>query len=291
MADVNRAGAIWERGDSPASILVAVGDADEAAAAIQVARVLGRALNATLYLLHVEPVHLTPAGLLHHLGLQPEAARGLILLPVTGEPATAIAATALQEKSLLVIMGLPGRPPDGGHTVSTIVESVLTRTTHPVLLVPEQVRPDWGQESRILLPVDGSPSTMGVVPTVRQLAERMSAALDVLYVADHPSNLAESGTMHLPRFVDAPQYEWWQWREEFLSRCGLIGTDAEGEPPDVTLTVGSGDPVQAVLARSRDAQADLIALAWHGSLLHGRARTLKAIVWDSRIPILILRIA
>ncbi len=290
MADMKRGGSIWESDDGTASILIAVGDAEEAVAAIQVARVLGRVLNATLYLLHVEQVHLTPAGLLQHLGLQPEAVRGLILLPVTGEPANAIAAMAQQEKSLLVIMGLPGHPPDGGHAVSTIVESVLTRTAHPVLLVPEQVRPGWGEAPRILLPVDGSPSTMGVAPVVRQLAERWSATLDVLYVADHPANLAESGTMQLPRFVDAPQHEWWQWREEFLSRCGLIGTDTDGEPPDVTLTVGSGDPVHAVLARTRDVRADLVALAWHGSLLHGRARTLKAIVWDALVPILILRI-
>jgi hypothetical protein len=109
-------------------------------------------------------------------------------------------------------------------------------------------------------------------------------------VADHPPGTVEAGTMHLPRFVDAPQHEWSLWRDEFLCRCGLSGSEGEAEGLDVALTVHAGDPVAAVLGREREVPADFIALAWHGSLLQGRAKTLQAIIGAARIPVLILRI-
>jgi nucleotide-binding universal stress UspA family protein len=144
----------------------------------------------------------------------------------------------------------------------------------------------WLSAPRILVTLDGSSLSEGILPTVRTLAGRLGARVELFRVArlarihDTPGRDAfqeitpvttHTGTqlrVPLPSALVAPPVE---TREQKITRIEAHFRDylfdrareLEGIPTTVAVTV-SADPAAAIIARARASRPDLIAMATHG---------------------------
>lgn len=273
---------IWA--DNQPIVLVPLSGAPESKASLSLAKTIARIVGAKVHILHVADVALAPKELLGRLGVHPEEVRGMLLEQASGRPAETIARVAAEKKARLVAMATFGKR----KPLSPTAEGVLKHAPCPVAFVrPES--PRLGERlERILLPLDGTPTTADAIEPAIDLASRSKAELDVLYVvaptAERPE---EPGTFTLPRYMDQPQYEWPAWAEEFLERfCRCVG---QCPPPLPTrLFLRRGDPAEEILRFAAENESDLIVLVWRGQFRGKRALTIKAVLRAAPCPVLVL---
>jgi nucleotide-binding universal stress UspA family protein len=144
----------------------------------------------------------------------------------------------------------------------------------------------WSDVPRILVTLDGSPLSEGVLDTVRQLAGRLGARVELLRVArlgrvhDTPGRddyqeigpvATATGTqlrVPLPSALVAPPVE---TREQKIARIEAHFRDylldrareLNGIPTTVAVAIAD-DSCAAIIAHARATQPDLIAMATHG---------------------------
>jgi nucleotide-binding universal stress UspA family protein len=167
-----------------------------------------------------------------------------------------------------------------------VAEEVLRTARCPVVLVG----PQWASADfklrQLLLPHDGSPETACALSPAVALAERAGAELLVLHVAGSPAAPPGEG-LPVPLYVDQPQHEWPEWTREFLERMEVYCDLPAHLRPRVFLAQGeAGEEILRFAARRG---VDLIATAWHGSLLDRHAATAKALIARARCPVLFTR--
>src|SRR5262249_4207953 len=124
---------------------------------------------------------------------------------------------------------------------------------------------------RVLVPLDGRPSTAAAIGPALRLARDAGAAVDIVLVDDPAAPPPEEpGSMQPPQYVDQPQHEWPAFSEEFIERfLRSIGHVPSGVPTRFFL--GAGDPASEILRFAAKLESDLIALVWYGSRgLRGR---------------------
>ncbi len=265
-------------------VLLALDEPRHVAAALSVARALCARLDRSVTMIHAAVPALSTEGVLEHLELAPQDLAGIVLEPLEGAPEEVIPRFARERRSSVLLVGLnPGLLDPG-----PVARSLLLNAPCPVLLVPPTVRARWGEGGVVLLPLDGTPSTASVAPLAIEMAVRTSSKLEILYVggALPPS---EPGAMGFPSFIDQPQYEWAEWKREFLHRFFECHCGGE-RPVDVTLTLGKGSPGDAILDLAERHAPDLIVIGWHGELEHAHAKTLRTVLNRSRWPVMTARI-
>lgn len=107
---------------------------------------------------------------------------------------------------------------------------------------------------RILVPVDLSPDSGSVLPTVADLARGGSATVRLLHVAPIPQNV-EGIDGHLIAYADQETARLGLEATDYLrSAAQLAGLDAE-------TAVRFGDPAEEIVQEAEDFSADLVALA------------------------------
>lgn len=265
-------------------ILIAVGTPQEARAAISVVRRLHLGLERSVALLHASDPPFPAEEILRMLELNSEELGSAVVTPLAGEPAQAILRYAADHRGSLLVMGLT----TNGGGLSVLTERLISEAPCPVLLVPPRVRLPWDRGGKVLLPLDGTPSTAAAVPWATELAVQLQAAIEIVYVAGAPPP-AEAGSLPLPSLLDAPHYEWSAWRREFLSR--FCECHWEGEHPvELGLMVQTGEPGEAILRAAGAVEPDLVVIGWHGVLTQARAKTLRTVLLKARWPVLTVRV-
>jgi nucleotide-binding universal stress UspA family protein len=211
---------------------------------------------------------------------------------VVGDPAETIVRASAEPDVVLVVMTTHGRVIEAGRELGRVAQAVVTRATRPIVLVrPEAVAAFMEHGPRVrhlLLPLDGTPTTARLLRPVTALAHRLSAAIDLLYVAaDQPAAPTEPGSIGAPRYVDQPHHEWPEWSSEVIAR---LGTEAARCPPDVPVRMflGSGDISQEIVRFARDHHVDVVVVARRSHGEPGRARVLRAVLRDVPCPLLLV---
>lgn len=161
-----------------------------------------------------------------------------------GEPADQILAAAADLRADLVAMATHGRTGASRLVRGSVAESVLRRSTCPVLLVnPHTYLPGEGVDTiarRILVPVDASPESRSILPLAAQVARLGDAELVLAHVE------AEAGLgTH---------------QAVFAAARGALGAAA----PRVRERVPVGRPAAAILEAIDQERADLVLMATHG---------------------------
>lgn len=221
-----------------------------------------------LHLLHVTPVPALPTGMeptrmlgLHELALPYlekvrgglGEARGLDIVR-SGGPADAILQVALEMNIDLIAMTTHARKGLTRWYLGSVAEEVVRRSELPILLKRPDVASRPSPLRRILVPLDGSERSAAVLETVKPIAARANAEIVLLHV--------------LPRVLDpAPQ-----WAVQGpLSVAGRSGRRYQEiadrlEEGDLTAwpVVAEGDAAEEILARAKELDVDLIAMATHG---------------------------
>jgi nucleotide-binding universal stress UspA family protein len=267
---------------APMVVLVALDGSPAAATALPVGRSLARQLDAALRVLHIAP----PAGGSTLPDLRVEDAE---LQVEFGEAAERILANAADPCVAAVVLTTHGRELESAGRLGHVAEAVIARTEQPVLLVRPETVTGWEQGSpplrRLLLPLDGTPTTAFLLRPATQLCAQLGATMDVLYVAS--AVLPEPGSIGAPHYVDQPQYEWPQWADEILGR--LVGYCAAC-PPDVSVRayLAAGDAGREIVRFASEHHSDAIIVARRSHLEPGRAATLRAILRGAPCPILLV---
>jgi nucleotide-binding universal stress UspA family protein len=138
--------------------------------------------------------------------------------------------------------------------------------------------------SRVLVPLDGSPTTVQIIPTLRQMLGGTGALVHLLVVRPpvrEPLRLPDR-LIYLDELVQQEQAVW----QDYLARQG---SQLAYDGIVVHRTVRFGDPLTEILAVAERHSMHLIALladgqAWPERLLHpSLAQQLLA---RSRVPVL-----
>jgi len=272
-------------------ILLALDGSPEAHAALPAARLAARLADASLHVVHALDQPVSEAEALTRLGLSASETPGLVIDQVVGPPAEAIIRWAAESRAMLIVLTTRGRTPYQGRVLRPVAEAIVRHAPCPVLLVrpeiAERVRATTDLR-RIVLPLDGAPSSAAVIAPALELAARAGAEVDILFVAGPAAPPAEPGTLTGPVYVDQPQHEWPAWAREFIAR---FGTSLGRYPPAThcRLFLRTGDPASEILRFASEHASDLIVLEWRGRLDPTHARVVKAVLANAPCPVLLLR--
>lgn len=261
------------------TILVPLDGSAHARAALPVARGLGELLGAALRVVHVGDEAAPPRDLAARVGMTSAGLRDVVLVSRVGAPAAAILDEA-RGAELIVISAHAGHPRPGPGLGST-AEAVLREAPCPVVVVPPaRGEAPWALR-RLLLPQDGSPEAAAAMEPAERLVAYTGAELLVLHVVDERA----AARLGAPAYVDQSQHEWPAWQAEFLERlaCRCAGR------PHMRLVVAAGDPAREVLRAARDADVDLLVMAWAGSFAGERAATMQGVLTGATCPVLVVR--
>ena len=259
--------------------------AEEAHAVIAAGRVIAEALGAPLHGLLAWPTAITPAEVPRLLQLEAAVLDGLVLDVGIGDPAACLcAATRTQPVAFVVIAAVfdEGEPSGLSRVASHLIAeaqagAVVVRPGNPL-----------GRIRRILVPIDGTPSTAAALSPAGELARCAGAALDVVMIEDAARPLsAEPGAMATPRYVDQPQHEWPAFSAELVRR--LLSAVAHWPPAVPTrFLLGTGRPADEIHRFAVELEPDLIALVWHcAASPHGLV--FREVVRRTSVPLLVLR--
>jgi nucleotide-binding universal stress UspA family protein len=285
-----------ESGVGRRTVLVAMHRGIPHEGALAMGRVIAGALRAPLHgvVLAREPIE--PAEAAEHVGLSTEAVRGVVMDVAQGEPHEALdAALVAHGAGYLVVSAAPEAACGGPFGMCALAERALATHGCGVVLVGSAASAPSLQ--RILLPIDGTPSTAAAITPVGQLARSLDALLDIVLVGEEHPHLAgltpaappsEPGAMLPPRYVDQPHHEWPAFSQEFLER--FVGTLGHC-PADVRTRfhLAAGEPAAEILRLAGDLASDLLVLVWHGELNDVHGCVFRDIVRDAPCPVMVLR--
>lgn len=255
--------------------------------AIAMARLVASALHLPLHGMFVSPEQVPAGEVPRRLQASPSALDGLVIDVEVGDPVERLAAFAERNPTSLVVVETdPEAQSAEGLAVGDLAAHVLEALRAPVLLVPPGATP---RLERILLPLDGTPSTASALAPAGELARDLGASLDILLVGEaHHGPQTERGAMSPPQYVDQPQHEWPAFSDEFLHRfLTAIGHC----PPEVPTQfhLGAGDPADEILRYAGDLASHLTVLVWHGHLEDQHGSVFRKVIERASWPVLVLR--
>jgi len=273
-------------------VLLALDGSAAAATALPLGRVVADQLGATVEVLHVAGDDRPDPDLWQRLHGELRLGEVVQVRSHAGEPAVAILQAAREPGVDLVVLTTHGRVIEPGRPLGRVAQAVVARTTRPILLVrPESVDPGRSPVAplhRLLLPLDGTPTTSTALRPAIDLACRLGATIDVLYVASADEPLAhEPGSIGAPRYVDQPQHEWPGWVDRVI---GHLSTCLGGRPPGLSIQVFlvAGHVAEEIARFAAEHNSDAIVLVRRSHLEVGRARVLRSVLNRTPCPVLLV---
>jgi nucleotide-binding universal stress UspA family protein len=253
------------------TLLIAVKDAKADRDLVKAARALAKAAGWEAGVVHVRE---SPG----EAELEQDAFGDIAIAELNGAPAPTIRLLVDEAGVDALAMGLRRTARAGlGH----VPGALLGRLSAPLLLVRPGMRP-LTTVRRLLVPLEGSPSTSDAMRYADDLFCRRGRELLILHVVtgDVPG---ETGSLPAPRLLDQEHYEWAEWKEEFsmrFSQCSKGGRHR--------VRVRVGDVATAIVEEALQHDTDLIVLSWCGSLQEGRGVTVRELLETAPCPLLIV---
>ena len=148
--------------------------------------------------------------------------------------------------------------------------------------------------TRLLVPLDGSDTSMAALPVARAIARQFGASLLLLeMVPVRGANMAlatdvATGAMTDPNVIQTEIEVREQAAEGFVS---AVAEELSGEGLDVSYATGVGDEDDGIIQAARDQRIDLIVMASHrrgflSRLVSGSVT--DDVVHQSRVPVLVV---
>lgn len=170
----------------------------------------------------------------------------------------------------LVVMGTHGRRGLQRVLLGSVAERVIRQSHSPVLAVrapaghaesdeSDAARPMlYGQSDRVLVPVDFSAPTSGLVAHARAIALAYDTGIDLLFVVEPVALPPAYGTGPEPLGIDVDALV-----DTAQDRLDAVAEVLRGDGLDVRATVRVGDPPTQIVDAAREG-IGLIAIATHG---------------------------
>jgi nucleotide-binding universal stress UspA family protein len=200
------------------------------------------------------------------------------------EPEQAIADAARYNAADLVVMSTHGRGGLSRLLMGSVAESVVRRTTVPVLLVRGEVPPPPSGLARILVPLDGSELAEAVLPLVTRLAGPFDFVIELIRAVEPlPAAALAEVSLHVQDLTTVRVTE----AERYLEKIAA-GLEARGLRVRAAVRVGM--PVDVILHHGREAGAGLVAMSTHGRSGLGRlllGSVAERVVRNADVPVLL----
>jgi hypothetical protein len=266
-------------------VLVSLPAAGSPMGAIEAGRVIASALAAPLHGLLVWPTAITPGEVSRLIQVDPATLTGMVIDVEVGDPADRVVALVERQPVAFVVLAADEHGRDVCGIGDVAARTLAATVTGAVVLRPGESLP---RLERILVPLDGTPSTAAALAPAGELARGAGAALDVVLIEDvAAAPPREHGSMAPPQYVDQPQHEWPAFSTEFVQRfMGAIAHCPPGVP--VRFFLGAGKPSAEILRLAQELGSDMIALVWRGCMGE-HASCFREVVRGARRPVLVLR--
>jgi nucleotide-binding universal stress UspA family protein len=146
--------------------------------------------------------------------------------------------------------------------------------------------------TRVLVPVDFSPSAREALDYASFLAERLGAELLLLHVWEPPGYVGPDTLGLLPLATEPPAWE--RTRAEVEREVERLVAASAARQGRVSIRVEAGQAADVILRVAKEAGADLVVMGTHGRT--GLSRLLvgsvaEAVLRRSTCPVLTLRVA
>lgn len=250
------------KGSSIHNIVLPLDGSASSRRAIPVGRYLAKLYRATLHVLYAAERPFSVREAIDQLGLNDEDLHGAVLDQHRGDAAEAILSAIHKLSRSMVIMCTNTGHHSGPDCFGSVTEAVLAGTPERIVLIGERSEQLW-KVQRVVLAHDGTPISDLATAPAAEIAQRAGATIIALHVASRGDRYREEpGSLPAPRYIDQPQHEWPSWANEFMGRMLTMGAP----PSSVTfkLVVTGGQAGSEVAQVSRERQADLVVMAWHG---------------------------
>jgi hypothetical protein len=186
----------------------------------------------------------------------------------------------------LFVLGATEEKTRGPEGLDPETVSVIEAVRGPVLLFPfrEKVAVPW---SLIVTPMSGEIRDNRALSRSIELANQLQVPLDIIHVVD-PTKDGEDGGRSMGRFGDEAHHELHAMIEEFISdACPFC---SPGEKRVIrTFHLARGDATEELLRHMSGTPVSMLAVEWKGSFMEGHAETLKSILRNFRVPVLLVR--
>ncbi len=259
-----------------------------ATSALGAAQAVTEILGGVLYIVHIAGSQIPEDQLKEHLQISGMDLCSCLIEQITGEPVEAILAFASKVDAKMIVMASHGFTYNDTRLIGSITMGVIQEAKSPVMIVRSDMEniPDsnW-RPARLLCPLDGSPMASAQMQQIFDLAKLLGAEVDILNVVVQGEGSTEAGTITRSQYEDYPQHDVPAWVDEFVRRC------CEVRPPEVELSMfqHAGEPVKTMVEFSREHKNELVVLTWHGQLEADRARTVKGLLKQTKVPVLLTR--
>jgi len=188
-----------------------------------------------------------------------------------GDPVEVIAGRLASPDVVLGVIGARGSTTGPRPTGSTAIE-ILRRTPRPLVIVsPECIVQGPNPGDRVLVPLDGTRWSADVAREASSLLEEAGLHVLALHVFD---------TETMPKFWDQPQHAATAWSTEFAERNLPEG--------DGRVELRTGFPATQVLQVATEHGVDLIVLGLSEELPEGGSTTVRAVLSESCVPVLLI---
>ena len=165
-----------------------------------------------------------------------------------------------------------------------IRENVLEQSAVPVLILSSRVDLIGTPIKSVLVPMSGEIRLSSALTLGLKLATQIDVPVDMLHVVEK----GKQSDSPLETTGDQPHHEYRQLLDKVLSEACPF-SDAKERSRVRTLYNVQGTPsVQIPKAAAADPSRALI-VEWHGSLIQGRAETLKSILDQIAVPVFLVR--
>ena len=275
-------------------VLVALDGSPAAATALPMARTIAAKLDAAIMILHSATVPVPAADLRQRLGLDRENVEVLQVQAPSDASAAGILQASGAAEVVLLVLTTHGRSISDGPRLGRVAEAVAAGSAGPLLLVPPETVPVPSAARpplrlrRLLLPLDGTPTTATALQPATALASRLGASVDVLYVVDpDQADPTEPGSVRVPYYMDQPQHEWPALERRVIDELCTIYAKCPPEVP-VRMVLRYGPIGDAIVRCAADHQDDVIVLVRRSRLEPGHARVLREVLNQTSCPILLL---
>jgi nucleotide-binding universal stress UspA family protein len=275
-------------------MLLALDGSPAAATAVPAARLVAARLGATLRVLYVVPGDEPGDALRQQLHLDRYQLDDCDLRIEHGSPASGILRLVDDPSTVMTVLTTHGRVVEPGRQLGRVAEAVVAGTMQPILLIrPEAAAEATGtlELRRLLLPLDGTPTTLHALGPVAQLACLLDTSLDLLFVAPPgPTSTVppadEPGTIRVPRYADHLEDEWPAWGREVVERLGAV---CERHPLGLParVFVARGTVEDEIVRFAAEHREDVVVLVRRSRLEPGHARVLRAVLERTPCPVLL----
>lgn len=274
-------------------VVVPLDGSSAGATALPVALTVAAQLGARVQALRIGVADSSVGEPWRTMGLEAPLQAEVHLRYEVGDPVEGILAASADPSVVLVVMSTHGHDVGPGQRLASVPKRVLTEAVRPILLTRPELRASGSRPlKRLLVPLDGTPSTTGALAPAMDLARRLRVSIDLLYVLyPFQPRPAEQGSMTLPSYVDQPQYEWPAWRAKVVEwlRCSCDNVPKDAKL-DVFLARGldAQEIGAAIVAFAAEHEDDAIVVVRRSRLDQGRGHILRYLLDSSPCPVLVV---